>query len=194
MKEPREGLFIWSTRGPRARNGGRGVEKMGLEPIFCTRYMRVELSFSARKERLIELLEAPVQALGFELVDVDADASRNGLLRVYIDRDAGVNVDDCALVSRQISAVLDVEDPIPGRYMLEVSSPGLDRPLRTLEHFERYIDQMIKIKLNQSLDGRRNFKGRLLKVENQDILVSIDGETHRLAHADIASAQLVPGH
>lgn len=152
------------------------------------------MSYMAQKVRLIELLEGPVQALGYELVDVEAHAGSNGLLRVYIDQEAGINLDDCELVSRQLSAVLDVEDPMPGRFVLEVSSPGLDRPLRTLEHFRRYRDQVVRVKLNQSRDGRRNFKGRLLRVEKTDIFVEVDKETFRVALSDVASAQLVVEH
>ncbi len=167
---------------------------MGLEPIFCTRSLQARLSDMAQKDRLIELLEAPIQALGFELVDIDAHAGGNGLLRIYIDQEAGINLDDCELVSRQLSAVLDVEDPMPGRYVLEVSSPGLDRPLRTREHFRRYRDHVVRIKLNHTRDGHRNFKGRLMRVEERDILVEVDKETFRLALSDIASAQLVAEH
>ncbi|MCZ6476536.1 MAG: ribosome maturation factor RimP [Gammaproteobacteria bacterium] len=148
----------------------------------------------AQKDRLIELLEAPVQALGYELVDVDAHAGSNGLLRIYIDQEAGINLDDCALVSHQLSAVLDVENVMPGKYVLEVSSPGSNRPLRTLEHFRRYCDHVVRVKLNQSLDGRRSLTGRLLRVEERDIFVEVDNETFRLALSDIASAQLVAEH
>ena len=167
---------------------------MGLEPIFCTCFLRFELDFSTRKQRLIELLEPPVKALGYELVDLEVHTNRNGLLRVYIDRDLGINLDDCETVSRQISAVLDVEDPMPGQYGLEVSSPGSDRPLRTLEHFERFCDHMVRIKLRLVRDGQQKFKGRLLGVEDKDILLEVDRELVRLAHVDIASAQLVPEH
>ena len=83
---------------------------------------------------------------------------------------------------------------MPGRFVLEVSSPGLDRPLRTLEHFRRYRDQVVRVKLNQSRDGRRNFKGRLLRVEKTDIFVEVDKETFRVALSDVASAQLVVEH
>ena len=167
---------------------------MGLEPIFYTRALRFRLSYTARKDRLIELLEAPVQALGYELIDVTAPTGPNGVLRVYIDHEAGINLDDCELVSRQVSAVLDVEDPLPGKYVLEVSSPGLDRPLRTLEHFQRYCNQLVKVRLDQARDGRRNFTGRLLSVEDQELVVEVDKETFRLALSDIASAQLVYEH
>ena len=167
---------------------------MGLEPIFCTRALRFRLSYTARKDRLIELLEAPVQALGYELIDVTAPTGPNGVLRVYIDHEAGINLDDCELVSRQVSAVLDVEDPLPGKYVLEVSSPGLNRPLRTIEHFQRYCNQLVKVRLDQARDGRRNFSGRLLSVEGQELVVEVDKETFRLALSDIASAQLVYEH
>ena len=90
------------------------------------------------KERLIELLEPALAAMGFELADIDAHFGRRGLLRLYIDRQGGVTVDDCQRVSEQIGALLDVEDPLPGSYVLEVSSPGFDRRLRTLAHFERF--------------------------------------------------------
>jgi ribosome maturation factor RimP len=88
---------------------------------------------------LIELLEPTVKALGFELVDVEANIGRRSLLRLFIDREPAVTLADCELVSGQISAFLDVEDPLPGSYLLEVSSPGLDRRLRTPEHFRRFV-------------------------------------------------------
>ena len=106
---------------------------MGLRPIFLCATEKMD--HAIRKQRLIELLEPPVEALGYELVDLDVRVGRNGLLRIYVDKDDGVNLADCELVSRQLGAFLDVEDPLPGHYVLEVSSPGLDRPLRTLEHF-----------------------------------------------------------
>lgn len=148
----------------------------------------------ARKDRLIELLEAPLRALGYELVDLEVRTGGEGLLRIYIDQEGGINLDDCESVSRQLSALLGVEDPIRGRYVLEVSSPGLDRPLRTLEHFQRYCDHVVRVKLNQSRDGQRNFKGRLLGVEERDIVVEVDKRVFHLAISEIASAQLVAEH
>ncbi len=167
---------------------------MGLGPIFCTGSVRIRLSYTARKDRLIELLEAPIRALGYELVDVEVRTGGQGLLRIYIDQEEGINLDDCESVSRQLSALLDVEDPIRGRYVLEVSSPGLDRPLRTPEHFQRYCDHVVRVKLNQSRAGQRNFKGRLLGVEERDIVVEVDKQIFRLALSEIASAQLVAEH
>jgi ribosome maturation factor RimP len=152
------------------------------------------MSHMARKDQLIELLEAPIRALGYELVDLEIRTGGQGLLRIYIDQEKGINLDDCESVSRQLSALLDVEDPMRGRYVLEVSSPGLNRPLRTPEHFQRYCDHVVRVKLNQSLDGQRNFKGRLLGVEDRDIVVEVDKQIFRLALSEIASAQLVAEH
>jgi ribosome maturation factor RimP len=140
----------------------------------------------------LALLEPPVQALGYELVDLEARIGGNGLLRVYIDRADGVGLDDCERVSRQLSAFLDVEEPLPGSYALEVSSPGLDRPLRTAEHFERFAGHEAKIRLDVPLEGRRNFKGKLCGVEEAEIVIAVDGQTWRLPLADVASAHLVP--
>ena len=113
------------------------------------------------KERLFELLEPALAAMGFELADIDAHVGRRGLLRLYIDRQGGVTVDDCQRVSEQMGALLDVEDPLPGSYVLEVSSPGFDRRLRTLAHFERFSGEQARVELRDARDGRRNFTGRL---------------------------------
>lgn len=148
------------------------------------------------KQDLIELLEPPVQALGYELVDLDVHLGRNGLLRVYIDRRTGaetaIGLADCEIVSGQLSAFLDVEDPLPGRYVLEVSSPGLDRRLRTREHFERFVGEEIKLELKLAKEGRKRFIGRLTGLEEQAVLVEVDGEPWRFEIADIAVARLVP--
>ena len=150
--------------------------------------------FSIQKQRLIDLLEPSIQGLGYELVDVEIHSNRNGCLRLYIDRDSGIGLDDCEIVSRQVSALLDVEDPISGQYELEVSSPGFERSLRTLEHFRRFVGAVVKIKLRLARKGRQNFKGLLVGVKDQDVLIEIDNETVRLTYLDIASAQLVSKH
>lgn len=140
------------------------------------------------------MLEPSIQGLGYELVDVEIHSNRNGCLRLYIDSDSGIGLDDCEIVSRQVSALLDVEDPISGQYELEVSSPGFERSLRTLEHFRRFVGAVVKIKLRLARKGRQNFKGLLVGVEDQDVLIEIDHETVRLTYLDIASAQLVSKH
>ena len=146
----------------------------------------------AQKERLIDLLEPPLQAMGYELVDLDVRVGGNGLLRLYIDQQGGVDLEDCERVSRQIGTFLDVEEPIPGSYRLEVSSPGLDRPLRTRAHFERFTGHEAKLRLALPVEGRRNFKGRLCGVVNTDIVIDVDGRQWQLPIDDIAAANLVP--
>ncbi len=144
------------------------------------------------KERLLAILEPSVMAMGFELADIDVHFGRRGLLRLYIDRAGGVTLDDCQHVSEQIGALLDVEDPLPSSYVLEVSSPGFDRRLRTLAHFERFSGERAKIELKDARDGRRNFTGRLAGVEGSVVLLEVDGELTRLPFGDIAVARLAP--
>lgn len=145
------------------------------------------------RETLLSLLEAPVQALGYELVELEFHPQgRGGLLRVYIDREGGVTVDDCEKVSRQVSAVLDVEDPIPGAYTLEVSSPGLDRPLRGEADFVRFAGERAKLELLLPKDGRKRYTGTLKGCEAGEVSIEVDGVVHKLPLGDIAKARLVP--
>ena len=147
----------------------------------------------ATRTELRKLLEPGVSAMGFELVDVEVAGSRhNPTLRVYIDSPGGVNVDDCASVSRQLSALLDVEDPLPGHYTLEVSSPGLDRPLVKPEDFRRFVGEKIKVKLQAPLLGRRNFSGRLVNVAADHVVMEVDKEIFNLAFDAMERARLVP--
>lgn len=135
-----------------------------------------------------------MRALGYELVDLEVPSGVQGVLRIFIDQEDGVDLMDCELVSQQLSAFLDVEDPLPGRYALEVSSPGVDRPLRTLEHFQRFSQEEARIHLKAPREGRRKLRGRLLGVEDETILIDIDGDTWRLEPTEIASARLVPSY
>ena len=138
-------------------------------------------------------LESGVQALGFELVDVELSGGRqHKTLRVYIDGPQGVTVDNCADVSRQLSAILDVEDPFSGSYTLEVSSPGLDRPLVKPADFRRFEGALIRVRLLLGIEGRRNFTGRLLETTADGVVVDVDGERFTLLFNDIDRARLVP--
>lgn len=138
-------------------------------------------------------LESGVRALGFELVDAElAGGRQHQTLRVFIDGPRGITVDDCADVSRQLSAILDVEDPFPGSYTLEVSSPGLDRPLVEPEHFRRYRGETVKVRLSAPVDGRKNFTGRLVEVGADRIVVEVDKERFELPFGAIERARLVP--
>jgi ribosome maturation factor RimP len=146
-----------------------------------------------QRSDLRRLLEPGVKALGFELVDVElAGQGHRNTLRVYIDGPRGVTVDDCADVSRQLSAILDVEDPIPGSYALEVSSPGLDRPLARPEDFRRFLGEEVKLRTVDAVNGRRNFKGRLLEAGEDGIVIEADGQRYELAFGNIERARLVP--
>ncbi len=145
------------------------------------------------REKLIGLVEPLLTNLGYELVDLEVSAGHgSGMLRVYIDGAAGVGIEDCERVSREISALLDVHDPIPTAYRLEVSTPGLDRVLRTPAHFERFAGQRAEIELAVPRDGRRRFTGRLAQVGAAGIELNVDGTAVPLTYADIFRARLVP--
>lgn len=143
---------------------------------------------------LITLLEPDIRSLGYELVDLELNTGgRNGVLRLFIDSESGITLDDCAKVSHQVSAVLDVEDPIPGNYSLEVSSPGVNRRLRRYEDFERFVGERVKIELGRpTAEGRRRFAGVLEKVEPETVTMQIDDERYALPIVDIALARLAP--
>lgn len=138
------------------------------------------------------LLAPGVEALGFELVDVEITGSHNVVLRVYIDSPDGITVDNCADVSYQVSAILDVEDPLSGHYTLEVSSPGLDRPLVKPADFARHVGETIKVKMREPLAGRKNFKGDLIEVAEKHVVIRQDQENLNLIFADMEKARLVP--
>lgn len=144
------------------------------------------------EQRLIEIIQQPIEALGFELIGLEYIRSRQPILRIFIDHENGISVDDCAEVSHQISAIFDVEDPIASNYTLEVSSPGMDRPLFTIEHYKQFIDQNISFSLRIPTMNRRNWKGKLMQVENEMITVDVDGELHQFAFGNIQKANIVP--
>lgn len=146
--------------------------------------------------QLQQLIEPLIADLGLELVGIEFNSGAGGgLLRVYIDEpERGIGIEDCERASREISALLDVNDPIAGRYTLEVSSPGLERPLFTLEHYRRFAGEQVKITVSLPLDGRRRFQGVLLGVEGDHINLDQDGKTVAIAHANVAKAHLVPDY
>ena len=144
-------------------------------------------------DELATLLEPTVERLGYELADLEVRlGGEGGLVRVFIDKADGIGLDDCEAVSRAISALLDVEDPLPGNYSLEVSSPGLDRKLTKSEHFQRFMGHIVKVKMRVPVEGRRRFRGKLLSTDENDIVVEVDGEAHSLPLAAIDTARLVP--
>lgn len=142
---------------------------------------------------LARLLEPTVEGMGYELADLELRiGGKSGVVRLFIDRPEGVSLDDCEAVSRQVSALLDVEDPVPGHYVLEVSSPGLDRKLTKPAHFTRFVGEEVRVQMRFPVDGRRRFRGRLLAAGEKTIEVEVDGVSHSLPMATIDSARLVP--
>jgi ribosome maturation factor RimP len=144
--------------------------------------------------QLTELARGAVEALGYELVGVEylSQPKAGHLLRVYIDSEDGIGLADCERVSHQLSGVLEVENPIRSEYSLEVSSPGLDRPLFDKAHFERFVGEVARVKLSAAVDGRSNFKGTILEVDGDDVVLQVDGDAVRLPFAQMSSARLVP--
>lgn len=148
---------------------------------------------AGKEQQLAELVEPVARALGYELWGLEfLSHGKNSTVRIYIDSNDGVNVDDCAKMSRQVSSVFDVEDPISGEYNLEVSSPGMDRPLFTLDHFRRYIGEQVKVRLRTAYEGRKKFAGTLTGVEEDDVVVAIGSDEYLLPFDLIDKANLVP--
>lgn len=145
------------------------------------------------QERLTELFEPVASSLGCELWGVEYIAQgRRALLRVYIDKEDGIGVEDCEKVSRQVSSVLDVEDPIQSEYTLEVSSPGMDRPLFKLEQFETSVGETVAVRLRLPFEGRRKFTGLLKGIENDEIVLEVDNEEYVLPYELVDKANIVP--
>jgi ribosome maturation factor RimP len=142
---------------------------------------------------LIELLEPVVTALGYEMLGIEYFRQKDGsMLRLYIDNDAGITIDDCTRVNHQVIGVLDVHDPIKEKYFLEISSPGLDRPLFTLEQFQRFMGEKVKMKLREKIEDRRKIKGVIKAVEETAVLISDNGVDYLIPADAIDSAHLVP--
>lgn len=145
------------------------------------------------EQKLQELVQDSICDLGFELVGIECQRSGRYLtVRLFIDKEGGVTVDDCADVSRQVSAIFDVEDPITDKYNLEVSSPGLDRPLFTLAHYQRFIGQDIVVHLRIPVADRRKWQGKLEKVEGDMITLIVDGKPQIFIFGNIQKANIIP--
>ncbi|MDP7591858.1 MAG: ribosome maturation factor RimP [Litorilituus sp.] len=144
------------------------------------------------EQKLTDMLRPAVEETGKELLGVEfISAGNNSILRLFIDHENGINVDDCAEVSRQVGAILDVEDPISSEYNLEVSSPGLDRPLFELSHFQEVVGETINVRLSMPLNGRRKFKGILSAIENDTLIVEVDSIDYELVISNVDKANLV---
>jgi ribosome maturation factor RimP len=143
------------------------------------------------RERLITLIEPLAGRLGYELVDVEYSAGRSSAtVRLFIDQPEGVGIEDCERVSREVSALLDVEDPIPTAYTLEVSSPGFDRVLRTRAHFERFAGARVFVELAAPREGRRRYTGTLCAAGESGIELEVDGQRVTVGYGEMAKARL----
>ncbi len=148
---------------------------------------------ATREQEIQQLLAPSVEALGFELWGIEyLSQGRHSVLRVYIESEHGVGVDDCASVSHHVSSVLDVEDPISGEYTLEVSSPGMDRLLFRLDQYPDYVGEWIDLRLRAPFEGRRKFKGVLQGIEGDEVVVRVDDHEYLLPHSQIEKARIQP--
>lgn len=148
---------------------------------------------SKRIESLVEMLEPAVNAVGMELWGIEYQSQgKHSILRVYIDSEDGVTIDNCEAASHQVSGILDVEDPINGEYNLEVSSPGMDRPLFNFDQFAMYQGELIKVRLQMAVNGMRNFTGKLLEAKEDALTFQVDNQQLTVSINQIDKANLVP--
>jgi ribosome maturation factor RimP len=146
-------------------------------------------------QKLNELLQPLVEDLGYEFVGLEYNSNpKHSVLRVYIDHENGVGIEDCETVSRETAALLDVKDPIRSRYNLEVSSPGLDRPLFTLAHYREFTGYVAQVNLFAPQDGRRKFSGPILGVNEDSVIIEQDGSKVTLGFDNIVKAKLIPDY
>ena len=151
---------------------------------------------TAVHDRLIARFEPELQGLGYELVEVEfAPGPGGGTLRFYIDKpeaDEGIDAEDCAKASHALLDSIEADDPLPGDYSIEVSSPGLDRVLRTPEHFARFVDNRVKVELAAPRDGRKRYTGMLRRADGESIEMDVDNFSVSIKLAEIQKARLAP--
>src|SRR5690606_22208616 len=166
QKAPVQGLFVrWPSAARSRRQNGPQAHFFVVE---------TDLSVGTRQGKLLNILQPVVTALGYELWGIEfIGTGKHSTLRIYIDKPEGILVEDCERVSRQASSVLDVEDPIQGEYTLEVSSPGMDRPLYNLDQYTLYLGEEVSVRLRIPYEGRRKYKGRLVGVEGDEIVMQV---------------------
>ena len=145
-------------------------------------------------DRWSELVQPVVEALGYELWGIEQPvAGRHSTLKIYIDAEQGIDVEDCAKVSRQLGSLLDVENPIQGAYTLEVSSPGLDRRLFRLEQYADFVGEQVRVRLKRAFEGSRKYTGLLRSVEDGEVVLLQRDEEFFFPFEDIERANVVPG-
>lgn len=159
---------------------------MGREPIFFRSMYR-------QNQTLVALLHPVISAMGYELWGIEQlSDGKSTLLRVYIEHESGITLQDCEQVSRQVVGVMDVEDPVTGSYRLEISSPGLDRSLFTLDQFSRFRGKYARVQLRRKLENRRQLKGEIIRVEDDTVKILCDGNEYTISAGLIEKANLLP--
>jgi ribosome maturation factor RimP len=145
------------------------------------------------RDKLFALLEPTIERLGYSVVDIEyLPRGRRSTLRIFIDAPDGITLDDCGRVSHQVSGLLDVDDPIPGAYELEISSPGLDRPLRRAADFERFAGREVTLKTHAKVNGQRRFRGTLVGLQEGQVVLDVAGERIGFPRTSLDKVRLVP--
>ena len=190
-----DGLAFGRIRAePDGTRGAGPVDGGACAPFLWARSRQVK-ERDLGHQRLEELLQPLIAGLGYEFVGLEYGSHpKQSVLRIYIDSDDGVGLSDCEFVSREVAALLDVEDPISGQYNLEISSPGLDRPLFTPAQYRRFAGENAAVTVFAPVGGRRKFKGRIVAADEESVRMSVDGEEYELAFGNIAKGRLVPDY
>lgn len=145
-----------------------------------------------KSNEIMNLLKPSIEALGYGLWGVEyLPQGKHSILRVYIDKDGGIGIEDCKQVSRQVSTLLDVESPIKGHYSLEVSSPGLDRLLFEKAHFERYVGECVRIKLGQPIENKRKYVGHIERIEDETVMLKVEDKLISIPLDNVVKANLI---
>jgi ribosome maturation factor RimP len=162
-------------------------------PQFFRNDEDAQAAMTGKAEEIRDMLAPTVEALGLELLGVEyAPSTGNAMLRLYIDKESGVGIEDCEAVSREVSALLDVNDPIATEYTLEVSSPGIDRPLFGAAQFARHVGEEAKLALRVPQEGRRRLQGRIARVEGDRVVIAEEKQEYVVAEANIEKARIMP--
>lgn len=159
-------------------------------PLFC--FLEYKMDIKELEDKIRDIIEPVINSIGIELDRLSIRKMHgNYLLRVFIDKENGINIDDCEDVSRELEAILDVEDPIPGSYVLEVSSPGLDRPLNGAKDFRKYSGKTVRIVINNPIDKQTFFVGKIVKSDDTGVVLLLPKDKEmKIPYENISKARL----
>lgn len=192
VEGPPRGFFFFGRTARNALRSAAVLDGKWAEKAHFRLWRELEFMAAALQERLVALIEPLLARLGYELVELSVTPARGrGVLRIFIDKPEGIGLDDCERASHEVSALLDVEDPIATAYSLEVSSPGEDRVLRTRAHFERFVGSRVFVELTPR-EGRRRYTGMLRSVEGEGVALEVDRQIVNLPFREIGKARLAP--